>query len=647
MKKIILYGAFTLIAVFGLQAQYDYFENAAGQHGDIIVGDVDNDGDLDIFMFGEMRESPHSQTGGLYINDGVGNFTKRECPAMPGWTGSADFGDINGDGFIDIIFSGHKNGGIPEANARGIALNDGTGNFTLADPANYPGNLMRSPSVAFADFNNDGLLDYMLVAPDDQRHFDWELGQDVTYFGYWTLYFQQPDGTFVEDTEQFYNHFRDQVVTVGDLDNDGDVDIFLQGYFPNDSDLPNPWGFEVNNWISAIFENDGTGQFSLKPGTELPAIGLGSHSWGDIDGNGFLDLLIVGDGFYNGNYNWDAAPWYHRVFSNNNGVFTQVFESPRARPFSWQGANLIQDLDNDGNPDVLLGGWADDIGRQKTFVFKNIGTDNELAAADFVEIALMGDALLPGLSEQDYAAADLNGDKILDYVFMGFKGGAADFPPVGVVDQTVGGIVLTPNVEGMFTPFVQLTAPQNLSATQTAVGENTKVTFTWEAPANLGAKKSVTYNLALKNTTTGKWLYNPMAQIGGANDGFRRVVKMGNAYLNKTWSLTLPQGNYEWTVQAVDGGFFGGQFAPTQVLGLGSGVEQIATFKPTVSSTNGNLVVTDTTGETLNAKVYSLAGVRLVNTHFENQLVTPLQTGAYLVEVTGKLGTFKTKVLVR
>lgn len=55
--------------------------------------------------------------------------------------------------------------------------------------------------------------------------------------------------------------------------------------------------------------------FSLKQGTELlPAIGLGSHSWGDIDGNGFLDLLIVGDGFYNGNNNWDAAPWYQLGF---------------------------------------------------------------------------------------------------------------------------------------------------------------------------------------------------------------------------------------------------------------------------------------------------------------------------------------------
>lgn len=646
MKKIILFGAFVLIAVFGMQAQYNYFENAEGQHGDIIIGDVDNDGDLDVFILAENRFD-HSQRGGLYINDGVGNFTKRDCPVMPGWTGSADFGDINGDGFIDIIFSGHKNNGIPEANARGIALNDGTGHFVLADPALYPGNLMRSPSVAFADFNNDGLLDYMLVAPDDQRHYDWEIGSDVTYFGYWTLYFQKPDGTFVEDNEQFYNHFRDQVVTVGDFDNDGDVDIFLQGFFPNDSDLPNPWGFEAHNWITAIFDNDGTGKFTLKQGTELPAIGLGSHSWGDIDGNGFLDLLIVGDGFYNGNFNWDAAPWYHRVFSNNNGVFTQIFESPRARQFSWQGANLIQDLDNDGKPDILLGGWADDLGRQKTFVFKNIHTEGALKAEDFFEITLLGDSYLPGLSEQDYRAADLNGDFILDYIWLGFKGGAEAFPPPGLKDVVIGGWSPGINYEGMITSFEQLVAPTGLSATQVAEGENIKVTFAWEAPANIGTKRSVTYNLALKNTDTGKWLYNPMAQIGGEKDGWRRVVKKGNAYLNKSWTLTLPKGNYEWTVQAVDASYFGGKFAAMQVLNMTTGVDQTLQFKPTVLGSNGNLVVTHKSGEILKAKVYSVTGVQVLNEQFENQLITPLQTGAYIVEVSGKLGTYKTKVLVR
>jgi len=32
--------------------------SAAGQHGDIVFGDVDNDGDLDVFIGGEQRNDP-------------------------------------------------------------------------------------------------------------------------------------------------------------------------------------------------------------------------------------------------------------------------------------------------------------------------------------------------------------------------------------------------------------------------------------------------------------------------------------------------------------------------------------------------------------------------------------------------------------
>lgn len=647
MKKITLLCALTLMVSAGLHAQYNYLENAEGQHGDIILGDVDNDGDLDIFILGEMRTPPHSQQGGLYINDGIGGFTKAECPAMPGWTGSADFGDIDGDGDIDLIFSGHKNGGVPEANARGIALNDGKGVFTIADPSLYPGNAKRSPTVRFADFNNDGLLDYMLAAPDDQRHWDWELNMDVTYWGFWSLYFQQPDGTFVEDDTQFANYFRDQVVSVGDFDNDGDVDIFLQGYYPHKDTSIEPFGLTGADWIAAMFVNDGTGKFTRKVDTELPSIGLGSHSWGDLDGNGFLDLIIIGDGFYNGNMNWDAGAWYHRIFSNESMKFSQVFESPRARPFSWQGANLLQDFDNDGDVDVLLGGWCDDIGRQKTYVFANSNTGGALSQENFTEITALGDAYLPGMSEQDFASGDLDGDNILDFVWMGFKGGAQGFPPFDKIDVNIGGWCPGVNLDNMIQPFTKLNAPSGLTATQTKVGDKVQVKFEWQAPANIGSKKSVTYNLAVKNTSTGKWLYNPMSIIGGDKDGFRQVNKMGNTYLNKSWTLTLPNGTYEWTVQAIDPSYFGGSFAVMQRIDIGTGLEETAAFMPSIIGENGKLNIVNNSGEQLTAKVYSISGIKVMDQQFVNSLSTSFETGAYIVEVSGNRGTYKSKVIIR
>lgn len=652
MRKITfsVFCVFLLVFTMNAQPAYHFLENADGQHGIVLVGDVDNDGDLDLFIAGEQRPDPHEQRGGLYINvDGQGTFEKRDCPVTPGYLATASFGDINGDGYLDIIFSGHKNINIREENARGIALNDRTGNFTIADPALYPKFENVSYSACFADFNNDGLLDYMLASPDDRGFWDWESGGNVTYYGNWSLFFQQADGSFVEDSQQFSNYFRDQIVSTGDFDNDGDIDIFLQGYYPRTNPALSPFELTTNDWIAAIFLNDGTGQFTRSTTAELPSIGVGSHDWADLDGNGFLDLIIVGDGAYNGNNAWDAAPWYHRIFSNNNGVFTQIFESPRARQFSMQGANLLQDLDNDGDADVLLGGWADDIGRQKTFVYKNEDADGLLAFDDFVENTQLSDYYLPGLSEQDYQAADLNGDFILDYIYFGFKGGSTDDPPADVLDRAIGG--WSPGVDdgtGAIKPYEKLSAPTALNALQESIdNEKVKVTFSWEAPANVGSKKSVTYNLAVQNLATGKWLYSPMSIIGGDKDGWRQVNKLGNVYLNKKWTLTLPKGNYRWSVQAIDAARFGGSFATWQTIGVGAGINDAKAFGVDIYSKNGNLSVHYATGEPMNIKVYAISGAKIIENNFKNDFSAQLSKGVYIVELNKGGESLRSKVIVK
>lgn len=649
MKKITFLGVIMLLMTFGAHAQYNYFTDiygdpsAAGQHGDIVLGDVDNDGDLDVFIGGEQRNDPHAQIGGLYINDGKGVFTKKDCPAMPGFRANAAFGDIDGDGDLDLIFSGHKNINILEENARGIALNDGAGNFTIADPTKYPGLKMLSPSVCFADFNNDGLLDYMIAAPDEQSHGDWETNTTITYYGHWSIFYQQRDGSFIEDSSVFQNYFRDQVVSVGDFDNDGDVDVFLQGYYPA-LQQPEPFGLTGGRWITEIFANDGTGKFSILQGTGFPNSGLGAHDWGDLDGNGFLDVIFIGDGHFMGDW---AGNLYHRIFTNNNMVFSDVFTSPKAGPYSYQGSEVLQDLDNDGNLDILLGGWNSDIGRQKTYVYKNIDSDNNFTVDDMVENTFLSDQYLPGFSEQDFEVGDLNGDSIPDFVYIGFKGNSTADPPADKLDVNLGG--WTPGVSDLnnFHKFEQLSAPQNLNTTIVGTDTEKRITFSWSAPENIGTKKSVTYNLALKDKTTGKWLYSPMAIIGGEKDGFRQVNRMGNVYLNKRWTLTLPNGEYEWTVQAVDGARFGGKFAATQTLSVSTGVNDISLFKPIVSSSKGQIKVQYGGNEELTLKVYSITGAELLGKKFSSSISFSIQSGIYVVEINGKAGSYKTKVVVK
>jgi hypothetical protein len=630
---------------FTTNAQYNIFENTDAQHGDVALGDVDNDGDLDVFICGEQRHDPHDQQGGLYINDGQGNFTKRDCPVLPGWRSSIDFGDVDGDGDLDILFSGHKNRGIFEANARGLALNDGTGNFTLADPETYPGFLFLSSSLCFADFNNDGLLDYMLAAPDTQGHGDWETNQFIDYPGRWSLFFQQEDGSFSENNV-FKNYFRDLVVSAADYDNDGDVDIFMQGYYPHNTG-EDGFGLTAPQLITAIFVNDGAGQFSILENTYLPVVGgFGSHNWADLDGNGFLDLIICGHPV--------PTEAYHQIYTNANMEFTNVFTSPKAGQFSFQGANVLQDLDNDGDVDVLLGGYNNDTeNRQKTFIYNNTYTTGDFTDTDLAENTMAGNQYLPGFSEHDFEVADLNGDYVVDYVYLGFWGASAGrnppFETWGSVDRNLGGWTPGINSEEYVQPFVKLNAPLNLAATEEAVeNDKVKVTFSWSEPNNIGTKKSVTYNLALRNRTTGRWLYYPNAIVGGEKDGWRQVNRMGNTWLNKSWTLTLPKADYEWTVQAIDAARFGGSFAPMQTLNLTeTGIEEIALGGLKITGSNGQLIITDDSGALLHVTVYSVGGACLLDDTFADSFSAPLAKGVYLVKVSGAKGSRNEKVIIR
>ncbi|MDR0699576.1 MAG: T9SS type A sorting domain-containing protein [Tannerella sp.] len=643
MKKIIFLGLFVCLFAFGMNAQYNVFDGIAGQHGDIAVGDVDNDGDLDVLFAGEMRYAPHAYQGGLYINDGQGNFTYKECPVMPGFRACIDLGDIDGDGDLDILFGGHKNGGIYEANARGIALNDGQGNFTIADIADYPHLEMLCPTVVFADFNNDGLLDYLNAPEDEQTRWDWELEQDITYFGKWTFYFQQPDGSFVADDTQFQNYFRDPVITAGDFDNDGDVDLFYQGYIPPASAVNETFpDLTAGRWATLLFANDGTGQFSLS--YDFAYSGLGSCDWGDLDGNGWLDVIFVGDGFYMIPDVWEAL--HNRICLNFNASFSELPALDRAGQFSLQGADVLQDFDNDGDVDVLFGGWNADIQLQKTYVYDNIYSSGDFDYETSLQYnTYLTDSYIPGMSEQDFECADLNGDNVVDFVYMGFKG--ANSFNTDVWGDNVNIAAWTPGLSDRAAAYTKLNAPRNLSATKTAVGDKWQITFSWDEPDNIGAKKSVTYNLALKNTTTGKWLYYPNAIVGGAKDGFRQVNRMGNMYLNKQWTLTLPQGNYEWTVQAIDPARLGGSFAPMQSLDTQVGIKELSLDGLKVTSSNGNLVITDNNAGLLNLKVYTVSGQTIMDTPFSGYFSAPLQKGAYIVKIMGNQGSITEKTVIK
>jgi hypothetical protein len=332
-------------------------EEAYGQFGWAVsgAGDVNGDGYDDVIV-GALRESPSdspSEAGRAYVFSGATGSVLLTLVSPneeeDGQFGRAvsSAGDVNGDGYGDVIVGAHfeSPGSSPFRAGRAYVFAGFTGDllFTLISPNDEYGSGYFGWAVSNAgDLNSDGLEDVIVGAP---RELFAPMGRAHVFSGatgnlMLTLVSPDAEGGL----------FGCSVASTGDVNNDGCDDLLVGAYYDG-----------IGGRVYIFSGATGEALLSLaSPNEEIYGyFGFSVSAVGDLDNEGYLSVIAGAQGEDPGSSPNNAGRAY--MFSGANGDLLFPLVSPSEEEHGLFGFSVsgVGDMDNDGWPDVVVGAWGE------------------------------------------------------------------------------------------------------------------------------------------------------------------------------------------------------------------------------------------------------------------------------------------------
>ena len=328
----------------------------------VAIGDIDNDGDADVYCtnYGPDR---------LYRNRGDGTFEDATASAgiqVDGWGGSAVFFDYDRDGFLDLFVTRYVQGDPAKfcfdsagrrdycgpksfVPAHDILLhNNGDGTFSdVTDQAGISALEANGLGVISEDFNLDGWPDLYVANDATPNH----------------LWVNQKDGTFRDDALMLgvaYNmHGQPEAgmgVLAADFDNDLDFDLFMT-HLQNESNT-----LYLNLGWDRGFDDASTSKGLAS--SSVPYTGFGTVAL-DVELDGDLDLFVangrvvvsksLGGAQLQSSWHMLAEP---NLFYLNRGdgsfALSGAETASLCEPLEIGRGLAVGDIDRDGDLDILL-----------------------------------------------------------------------------------------------------------------------------------------------------------------------------------------------------------------------------------------------------------------------------------------------------
>jgi hypothetical protein len=383
------------------------------------AGDVNNDGYDDVVVGAQRYDNGEEDEGRafLYLGSSSG------LSATPSWTDEGDqayasfgncvasAGDVNGDGYDDVVVGAqcYENGETYEGRAY---LYLGSSSGLSATPTwTAEGDQAEAcfgGSVSFAgDVNNDGYDDVIVGA------YNYDNGE--TCEGRAFLYLGSSSGlsatpTWTAEGDQAYAYFGSPVASAGDVNGDGYDDVVVGALAYGETGEG-----RVYLYLGSASGLSATPTWTAE-GDQAEAYFGGSVSFaGDVNGDGYDDVIIGAPGYDNGESNEGRAYLYLGTASGLSVTPSWTAESDQAS--AWFGSSVASagDVNGDGFDDVVVGARNYDNGEENEGrAYLYLGSVSGPSATP--SWTAEGDQASAWFGSSVASAGDVNGDGFDDIV---------------------------------------------------------------------------------------------------------------------------------------------------------------------------------------------------------------------------------------
>lgn len=408
------------------------------------AGDVNNDGYDDVIVGAPDYSNGQSGEGAVFVYYGSPSGLKEK----PDWMvesnqanaafgrSVATAGDVNGDGFDDIIIGapgpeyildGHGTIHVYHGFPSGLSSTPSSGAGPSLKPnwqvvSDQTGDLFGTSVATAGDVNGDGFDDVIIGAPRFS-HGGVNTGAAFVFRGSATGLSATASWTFVSD--QANTKFGTSVATAGNVNGDRYADVIVGAPgFTNDP------ANQVREGAAFVFHGSDTGlgataDWTVESNQEEASLGWSVATAGDVNADGFEDVIIGVPYYSNGEVNEGAAFVYHGSDSGLS-VVAPLPSGPAPKP-AWRAESdqtgsffgisvaTAGDVDADGYAEVIAG--ADFYSNGQTY--EGVAFVYHGSAA-----GLSKTANWMGESNQEYSqfgnsvatAGDVNGDGFDDII---------------------------------------------------------------------------------------------------------------------------------------------------------------------------------------------------------------------------------------